>query len=254
MPLMYEDNGSSVLIIAITGYGNKLNLPVEEFFTDSGLAGFSRVTISDDSRLKTLAGLPPEFPTFENLVVFLKGLINKYKRVIITGTSGGAHTALLLGHLLKADYVVAFAVYPYLSVNELKRLHDPALISMSKLVKKFDGLPPESKKYFDLPNVLKDWNGRTTYFVHVSRFNKFDYRRALCLSGAPKVHVIAHPFKEHAIAGALSRSGMLRNCFSFPYQAHNASLYKLTYMHISFYVLEVLRWTRDLTRRFSQSA
>ena len=215
MSLVEELNDSDTLVIAATGYSNKLNMSVDAFFRDSGLSCASKIIISDKTKLNTLAGLPPAFPTFESLVVYLKDTIRKYnyKTIITTGTSGGGHTALLLGHLLESQFVVAFAPYPYLSIQELTKQKDPTLHSMSRIVDEFDRLPCDVKKYLDLHNILTDWNGATKYYVHVSKYHLFDYKRALYLSGIKGLTIISHPFDRHSIASALNRHKLLKKMF-----------------------------------------
>ena len=222
MPLKKEINDSDILVIAATGYTNKLNIPVPQFFKSSGLEGASRIILIDPSKLKTLAGLPPDFDSFAQLLEYLEDCVAsiKHKTLIVTGTSGGAHTALLLGHLLKADYVVSFSPYPYLTINEFKRMNDPALESMRRIIYEFDKLPMEAKQYLDLKDVLCTWNKKTEYYVHVSRYNKWDYKRAVCLKKLPGVKVIGHPYTEHAVASMLYKDDKLAACFSFPYSSH----------------------------------
>ncbi len=219
MPLVKKIQHSDILVIAITGYGNKLNFPVDQFFIKAKLDDASRIVIIDKSKLQTLGGLLPEFPSFFDLVDHLKKIImtTPHKQLIITGTSGGAHTALLLGHLLKANEVVAFAPYPYLSISEAKKMKDPALRSMRRVLDKLDLLPNQVKKFLDLKNVLLDWNEVTQYYIHVSHYNKLDYQRATYLGGLPNVNIISHPYREHAVASMLGKDSKLSNCFNFPY-------------------------------------
>lgn len=253
MSLFKEVNESDTLVIAATGYAGKLNLPVARFFKDSGLDGASKIIITDRSMLKTLAGLPPDFKTFEHLIGYLENCISniQHTNLIITGTSGGGHTALLLGHILNANKVVAFSPYPYLSIGEFKRMKDPALHSMSRIINGFDKLPVEVKKYLDLKNVLSRWNNKTEYFVHVSRYNKWDYKRANYLKGLPGVNVISHPYMEHATASMLSKESKLKDCFSFPYRSPSRIKEIVPHLAIPFRIYKriVLKLTIEFRRR-----
>lgn len=248
MALRTDLNNSDTLVIAATGYRNKLNMPVDEFFQAAGLEDASKIIISDPSFMKTLAGLPPDFPCFKDLVAYLKDLIAKgnYSNLYVTGTSGGGHTALLLGHLLHADKVVAFAPYPYLSIEEGRRMKDPASYSMARIIRKFDELPQESKQYLDLRDILLKWNGKTEYFVHVSRLNINDYRRAMYLAGLPNMHVVSHPYKKHAIAAILQREKQLKGCFSFPYQYRKT--YVKVYLYLRFFFENSVNYVSRLVR------
>jgi dienelactone hydrolase len=245
VPVIKILNTSDTLVVAVTGYGNKLSLPVDDFFKKSGLEYASRIVISDTTKMKTLAGVYPDFVSFDDLLLYIKSVIseNNYKSLIVTGVSAGAHTALLLGHLLDADQVVAFAPYPYLSYNEVKRQKDPILHSHKKMLAKFNELPESIKKNFDLAKVLNRWNGITEYYIHVSRYNKIDYKRATYLSGLPKVYIITHPYKEHAVASMLSHDSLLKKCFSLPFYKDN--IFKEGYLNFTF---KFSRFTQSLMK------
>ena len=223
MPIIKEISDSKTLVIATTGFANKLGLPTDEFFKSAGLNNVSKIIISDPSKHKTLGGLQHDFPNFFDLIKHLNKEIEKYspEQLITTGTSGGAYTAMLLGHLLKANYVVAFSTYPYLTAEACKKMGDPSLQSMARLIRELDKLPDNVKIYYDLKDLLENWNGVTKYYNHVSRFNKWDYRRALYLKKTPGVTIITHPFITHAITASLSRDNKLQKCFEFPYRKDN---------------------------------
>ena len=244
MAIVKELASSDTLVIAATGLANKLNLPVNAFFKKSGLLSASRIILTDPTKNLTLAGLPPEYPSFHDIVGYLRQEIADISpdKLIITGTSGGAHTALLLGHLLKANHVVAFAPYPYLSISELKTRKDPTLQSMRRVVLGLNSLPKKVKKYLDLRNVLSEWNSITQYDVHVSRYNKWDYRRMAYLLDLPKVSVISHPYSTHAIAEPLARQDILRKCFKFPYEHEH---------RLTDAFLHLLGMTKQIVRHFN---
>ncbi|WP_150132309.1 hypothetical protein [Prosthecochloris sp. GSB1] len=220
MPFITEYRQSDTLVIAATGFTNKLSLPVDVFFREAGLSEMSSIVISDPSKRKMLGGLSPEFPSFFDCLDHLRREIAclSPKKLLLLGSSGGAHTALLLGHLLEANYVVGFAPYPYLSIREISRRNDPVSGSMPRVVEALDNLSGDVKKYFDLRKPLAEWNGKTRYYVHVSRYNRWDYRRALYLEGLPHLDIVAHPYSLHSTASSLCRDGRLKDCFQFPYK------------------------------------
>ncbi len=209
---------SSILVIGITNYGGGFGLPVRKFLIASGLDKHSTIIVSDPSRLKTLNGVSPEYETFFDFLKYLEEAVLRIspKQIIITGASGGGHTALLVGHLLKADYVVAFTPYPYLNIDEAIKKQDPALKTMWRILEKLDALPLEIKKYFDLQTVLSEWNKVTKYYVHVSRDHKWDFLRSMYLEDTPNLSIIAHPYSEHSVVSVLSRHGKLTECFELP--------------------------------------
>jgi hypothetical protein len=221
MLVVEESTNSDTLVIAATGFARKLNLPVPEFFEKAGLSDAARLIITDRTRLHTLDGLESEFSSFFQFLDYLRGEVRRISptQLICVGTSGGAHTALLLGHLLKAQQVVAFSPYPYLSIKQLEARKDPALRSMGPVVRRLDNLPDDVKPFFDLAGVLSSWNSVTRYHVHVSRYLEWDFRRAQYLKGLPGVEIVAHPYHVHAVVSPLARHGKLARCFQFPYRA-----------------------------------
>lgn len=214
--LITDLKDSKTLVIDVKGFGSAAS-PIQ-FLKDAGFKNASKIVIRDSSGLKTLGGLLPDFPKFNDLLEYLKGIIatHHHKRLYITGASGGGHPALLLGHLLQADKVVAFAPYPYLSLKVAEDKNDPAFVSFRKLLDKFDNLPNDVKPYLDLADVLVNWNGKTKYFVHVSRFHEMDYTRAQYLQGLPKVKIVDHPYETHVIASALKKDNAFKKCFRLP--------------------------------------
>lgn len=247
MPIVQEINSSDTLVVATAGFRNELGLPVADFFKESGLSSASKIIITDPTRQVSLAGSSPDFPTFFSLLDYLKREVERLSpaRLIITGTSMGGHTALLLGHLLKADHVVAFAPYPYLSPEAIKASGDLSLeYAYQKRggAEQIDRLPSNVKQFLDLRNVLSTWNGKTSYVVHVSRYNKWDYRRSMYLNHLPMVSVIAHPLATHGIPYWLSQDEKLKQCFEFPY-TRTLTLFDI-YLHFRFSMLRIAKSIR----------
>lgn len=216
MPINTElVENADTLVIAATGFKNQFCLKIDKFFESSNLTTASKIIIIDPTRKKTLNGLHPEFKSFFDVVDYLQEKISfiQPKRLITTGVSGGGHTALLLGHLLKADHAVAFAPYPYLNIETARKMQDPVEKLIQKIMKEVNEIPDAVKKYLDLRPLLSTWNGKTKYDVHVSRNHEWDYYRATYLRGCPNVSIISHPFEEHGISKKLAHSNQLSQCF-----------------------------------------
>jgi len=220
MPLIEEFRTSSILVVAVTDFGNKLGMAIDDFFEHAELQDVSRIVVIDPLKLKGLSGLPPEYPDFWSLLAHLKKRCaeHDHQRLVITGFSGGGYTALLLGHMLKADQVVVFAPYPYLSIEMFRQMKDPTLKSMARIVNELNQLPADIKRLYDLRSVLLDWNNKTEFYVHASRYHKWDKTRALYLSGIPHMEVVLHGYDSHTITAMLRNGGDLKNCFRFPYK------------------------------------
>ncbi len=218
MSIRTDLRSSDTLVIAATGFSNKLNLEVDDFFKAINMENVSKIIITDKSRCCTLAGLPPRLSTFFELVGYLKSVITEgnYKKVITTGTSGGGHTALLLGYLLRADKAIVFSPYPYMSKEAFIQRNDPALKSMGRVVARVENLSEEVKPYLNLDEFMKQSNKVTKYYIHVSRFHEMDYKRTLSMRGVPSVNIISHPYHTHALASSLHKDNLLNRCFTFP--------------------------------------
>jgi hypothetical protein len=203
------------LVIAVTGFAAAFMVPENQFLHFAGLAGYSRIILRDPSRLMFFGGVKGRYETFSDLVAGLKAQIRKLgpDRLVTTGTSGGGHTALLLGHLLEADIATAFSPFPYIDKQTMRAQRDPAIKVYAKIVDRLDKLSADAKKYYNLKEVLRDWNGKTEYFVHVARESEWDRRRAEFLEGTPHLTVIRHPSDTHYITLKIGMSHMLHKCF-----------------------------------------
>lgn len=226
---------STTLVIAFTGFNHRLSISIDDFFEASGLSEASRIVISDRTRRLCLGGIQPDFNSFQALWLYLENLIREIspQKLILTGNSGGAYSAILFGHLLKAQQVICFAPYSYLDRNIVRKLNDPASESMDRVLSRLEALPKDIHQYFDLANVLSIWNGTTDYFIHVSKYHKWDYKRALYLKRAPHVKIIAHPYDKHSLVCALSREGKLRQCFSSPWKRYTTIYHDIKQLVIS---------------------
>lgn len=214
--LEIELKDSTNLVIAITGFANKLMVPVPVFMKAAGLERCSRIVLHDPAKTMFLAGVPGFFDSFDHMLEVLKAQIARIapQRLLLVGTSGGGHTAMLLAHALKANACVVFAPYPYLSDAEFIRLNDPALQTFHEVLERVRRTPAEARKYFDVKDMLAQWNGVTGYFVHVSEGNEWDLKRANTLENLPHLSIIKHPGTLHAVVSQkFMRNNSLAHCF-----------------------------------------
>lgn len=221
MPIKKELKSSSTLIIAATDFSNNLGMPIGEFFTKAQLSETSKLIITTNpAKRLAVSGLPPEYPSFLDLLEHLRWEVSQIcpERLILTGSSGGGYTALLLGHLLVADYVVAFSPFTYLSSEEGRRRDDPTINRLYKMGHPVTNkVEPEMQQFLDLRNVLADWNEKTQYYIHVPCYSKWDIRRSMYLRDMPKVLIHSHPYTKHNMIPFLACNQKLSQCFYFPY-------------------------------------
>jgi hypothetical protein len=206
--------GSDTLVIAFTGFADKLMLHPFEFFQLTGTMGYSRILVRDPSKRLCLGGIDDTLNSFEKTIEELRNLIAKSGAtcVMTIGTSGGAFTAILAGHFLKADFVHAFAPYTYTNLlNIVKYLDLSVFYRFWRSLAKIYQLSFRAHGYFDLRKILNKWNGVTKYFVHICKQHKRDYSRAAHLATSPNVEIFEYYCKAHTVVIYLHKQGLLRN-------------------------------------------
>ena len=210
-----ELNNSADMVIAVTGFNSKLMIPVDQFMRGAGMENYSKIILFDPLRAMFLSGVPGHFDSFSDMISKLGDLVKQHcrGRLIVLGTSGGAHTALLVAHSLKADMCIAFAPYPYLSKKKIKEVQGESEAGrFQDIVERCNRMTGEAGRYLDVADTLCESNGKTDYFVHVSQENDKDCRRASSLESLPGFKIIKHPGKSHAVVAQINRYGLLSWC------------------------------------------
>lgn len=211
-----EGEDPRILLIAFTGYFHRLMMQPFEFFQLSGLYPYSRVLVRDPSKLLCMKGVGGDHDSFAKLIGDLRLLVEELKpeKILVIGTSGGAYTALLAGHLIGASYVHAFAPYPYVDWQSIIRNLDWHIVLHNWWVLlRLHLLPRAVQRMFDLKKVLADWNGVTRYFVHICEYEGWDAKRARHLKNCPGVEVIEYPCDTHLVARYLAKKRILKQLF-----------------------------------------
>ncbi|HEX6574419.1 MAG TPA: hypothetical protein VF042_05560 [Gemmatimonadaceae bacterium] len=215
--IVEEGRDPSRLIIAFTGFHGGLNVPVFDFIGATGMTSASRILLRDQHQVLYLKGCRPEEPSFAKLLARLEREIRALgaRHVTCVGTSGGGFAAILFGHLLGVDRVHAFAPTILGSVALSIRHGDwPNVLQRSAPRHLLLELThPWLWKYLDLPTLMKEWNGRTEFTIHVCRERADDMTRVERLRGIPHVSIEAHPCSTHQVAKYLVRSGRLIDIF-----------------------------------------
>jgi hypothetical protein len=217
--LVEQGTDTSRLLIAFTGFQGALTMPPYDFFAASGQLGASRILLRDSTHLLYFKGCPPDAPGFETLLQRLRAEIARLspQRITCVGTSSGGFAAMLFGHLLGVDEVHAFAPTVYGSVSltlwkrdwqQLRQRISPKHLLFEMLI------PLHLWKYRNLPRVLRTWNDRTTFTVHVCSKNAHDMQRADSFRGLPHVEIAIHECSTHQVARHLVREGKLLDVFT----------------------------------------
>lgn len=201
-----------VLVVAFTGFGGSLSMPSHEFLGLSRLLDHSRILLRDESQTCYLKGIPGIAPSVAALLDRLRADIARLapQVLMVLGTSGGAHAAILFGHLLRAHLVHAFAPFTNL---DFRLDHDPRLRApvVQETLDRLATVPESAWRYFDLRDVLAEGNGLTRFHVHVCAKSPRDLARAMRLRGMPQTHIHTFPCDNHLVAAFLAKARILES-------------------------------------------
>ncbi|HWP58048.1 MAG TPA: hypothetical protein VNL14_09190 [Candidatus Acidoferrales bacterium] len=224
--LVERGRDDSVLMIAFTGFVHRLSLRIYEFFEATKALGYSRILLRDKYRVWYHHGIDRERRDIPRLVRYLEREISRLnpRTVICLGTSAGGYAALLAGHLLRADYVHAFAPDTFLDValrtclSKLWRSRYPWARCRLRFSRR---ARPE---FFDLAEVLKNHNRKTTYFVHYCEGCERDVAEANRVANLPGVQMMPYPCDTHQVAIFLAKRGFLAKILNAAHQTELAFL------------------------------
>ena len=205
--LVERGRDDSVLIIAFTGGIFTLSLPVYEFFDTTKMLGYSRILLRDQYRQHYHRGIDDQRADFPSLVAYLKEEIARLspEKVMCIGTSAGGYAAIRAGHELRANYVHAFGPQ-----TGAPSLNDSAPHRRSRRrLWQSNGGKRSPAPTMDLAEVLRDWNQKTTYYIHYARSFELDRIRAAHLFRSPGVVSLGYPGDRHQIAIFLAKKGFL---------------------------------------------
>lgn len=214
--LVERGRDDSVLMIAFTGGAEKLMVPVFEFFETTKSLGYSRILLRDQYHQRYHNGIDNQRPDFPSLIGYLREEIERLraKKILCVGTSSGGYAAIRAGHQLRADYVHAFAPQTGERPNSRGAPNGRFRVWLWK-----GGLQKRAEvKAIDLAQVLKDWNQKTTYYVHYGRGCDADRYHAQRLFRSHGVVSIGYPSDTHLIAVFLAKKGFLTKALAIANQ------------------------------------
>lgn len=207
--LVERGTNDSILIVAFTGGVGKLMVPVFEFFETTKTLGCSRILLRDQYRRYYQRVIDEQRPDFDSLIAYLKDEIARLspKHVFCIGTSQGGYAAIFAGHLLRADYVHAFS--PQTSADRIDFHDSDGGFRLSGWRETLREMTKHA--IIDLAQVLRQSNGKTTYFIHYGHGCSYDRRHAEHLTRLPRVFLLGYPSATHQIAIFLAKTGFLTN-------------------------------------------
>lgn len=174
---------------------------------ETGLINSNLVLLRDPFHFAFHAGVSAALPDFHSLLRMMQAgaaQLAQVRQRYTLGTSAGGFGALLFGHHLAVDEVLAFAPQTQLDLPILRAL------SRRKDVWR---IPPEHR---DLSLLLAAHNGRTRYKLYYCEGNAWDRRQAEHLAGCPGVELHPQPGDSHLVYQAMHESGRLRAVMPAP--------------------------------------
>ena len=151
-------------------------------------------------------------PTLDDTIEFIKSKITakKYNKIIGIGCSAGGYAAILFGHLLNFDKVIAFS--PQTVLNEKKETLIGDIYNAYNLCKVLQKREMSNKFYHSCLDLKNFQPFRLSIDIHysVNGNSGIDKKHALYLKDE-KCKTFKHPGSNHMIALTLRNNGKLKN-------------------------------------------
>lgn len=197
---------SEILLIVFTDHRGNILTSADFFLKKIGVRSESTIVVNDTSRSACFFGTPGLGDSITDVMAALQNICHETqaKKIVTMGAYFGAHTALLAGHLLKADLCVTFSPFPSLKCGQDDEL-DAELQKFRGLFRRCNKAPADTQEYLDLNNILPDWNKKTEYIVHAPAKHEGEMQRARVMAGLPHTTVICHPCNRGGLPSILKK-------------------------------------------------
>ncbi len=199
-----RSSDSNVLVISFAVFPGTSRKSDFEFVGVTANLPAKRVFFRDPNMLWYQLGLDGVGETVPEIAAYVKKLrmAEQSTRVVMIGNSGGGFAAILFGTLAGADEVHA--------INPPTRLLVEADTTYPQQLAILHSKAGFDNSYMDLRKVLlRNPNANPQIYIHYSRGEKIDRKRALYLKGLPNVHLLEYPFTSHHLARYLAKRGAL---------------------------------------------
>lgn len=214
----YEDNNSEILLITFAGMGWKDSIPTFIFYNFlKSYENIDKLFLRDVTCRYYMTGLRNSSSSLEDTLTLIENIIDnkQYKKIIALGCSAGGYAAILFGHLLNFDKVLAFS--PQTVLNHKKTL---LIGDKFNAPKTCEWLSTRSKqpsanttelynKALDLNNI-KPFNCEIDIHYSVLANMGTDKLHALYIEDQDKCNIFEHPGNDHMIALTLRNNGKLK--------------------------------------------
>ncbi|MBF0469884.1 MAG: alanine--glyoxylate aminotransferase family protein [Gammaproteobacteria bacterium] len=201
-------SGSDTLLITFAGISGALGLFPFEFFKITRGFAVDKIFIRDFAQSWYHQGMPGVSTTLEGTADYLRDLCRQrgYRRVVCLGNSMGGYAALVVGHLIAADEIIAFSPQTFLDQQQRQQHGD------NRWPEEIAAIPGDlERKWLDL-GLLYSENGssrRAKVAIYFSTDERIDAVHARKLEGSRGVTL--HPYENggHQLVQLLRREGEL---------------------------------------------
>jgi glycosyltransferase involved in cell wall biosynthesis len=198
----------SHLVIAFGGIANQLYLPPFEFFQATNSLPYSKILVRDFNQGWYHLGIDKRLDNFKAVLEKLRKTVEELapETICTVGTSAGGYAAIVFGHFLKANFVHSLAPQTFIDQNNRERIGE---IRWQKDISKIYEMQPDSSWFYDLRELLKQYNGKTVYNIHVSRNHSLDMAYAQHMENIPGINIFKYDCAEHNIAKYIKEQNLL---------------------------------------------
>ncbi len=186
-----KKSGDLVFVFSGIRGGMGLGEDALAFIKAAGLTRRNFALFRDLNRARYRLGLSEEIPDLRSLIDWMRKFRDEQSQVehvYLTGNSMGSATAIICGHALGADAVVAYSI-PW--------IENP------------DGGPEVDGIEWDLRKLLAKPNGRTQYHIYYAAQCEPDASNAAALEAFEGVHVYPLEAQKHNVIPLLAETGRL---------------------------------------------
>lgn len=201
-------HGYPHLMITLGGINQGFGIPPFEFVRSLEGMPCDMLFLRDFSQAWYHLGVDQQRNSLAALLTSIQEFIQQrgYRNVVVLGNSMGGYGAILLGHLLQANTVLAFAPQTFIG-PWLRRWHGDQ--RWREQLANVHASPRATPAYFDLKRVLKSGKGAASVLVYYSPVDALDAVHARRMHGLPGVEVHAVADGAHEVVRVLRDNGTL---------------------------------------------
>jgi hypothetical protein len=203
---------SNTLFVAFGSLRLEKDIPPFEYRNTLLDLPVKKILIRDLRKIFYHRGLPEICSDLDGIGDFLQDVCRRESidRVVVFGGSAGGYAALLIGWMLKAHVVHAFApitLLPSRRGTELLRLLQGRNFRLFNAQLKLMFDPRLSRNYYDLKRVLANGNGQTQYNIYYGKNHKRDIFRCERMSNLPGIRLLGYECSSHHVDHFLQETG-----------------------------------------------